>query len=345
MTAAVEIALQHAPRPRGPSGLLQAVRRTPPSTPAPRRCSRGGGRGAAASTPWLAAALSGPGELAFETDRARWLGRGRSPARPAGLEAGAQLSGTLGSVLDPLFALQRRVEIAPGEELELALRLAAADTREGAGGLVGEGAGPEALETVFAWAALAERARLGRLGLDEARAEALQELAGAMIYGHPALRADAALLRRARGPLRRLDRLGVRRDAALAVVPPGCEGDAALAREVEQAEVYWRALGLPVEVWKLRPSELAAEDQDLLLAFASVVWDAPLDVLAGRLARGGAAPEAREAAAGIASAPPAAPARRRRARKRSAAEGRKPRPATSGSRPPATASSAARTSS
>ncbi|HVH06038.1 MAG TPA: glycosyl transferase [Myxococcota bacterium] len=250
--------------------------------------------------PWLAAALAGPGELRFETARARFLGRGRSLARPRALDGGA-LSGSLGSVLDPVFAMQRGFVLEPGGSAELAFVFAAAETRDAACALLRDGEDPAALEKVFTWAALAERARLGRVGLDEARAESLQELAGAALYGHPALRAEPSLLVRARGPLRLLDRLGVRRDGALAVVPADAASDPGLMKEVEQAEAYWRALGLPIEVRVLRASEHAGDDHDRLLAWASLVWDAPLEALLARLEEGTRTlPEPR------AGAPPAA---------------------------------------
>jgi cellobiose phosphorylase len=234
------------------------------------------------TTPWLAAALAGPGELRFETARARFLGRGRSLARPLALDGGA-LSGSLGSVLDPVFAMQRAVELEAGATVELAFAFAAAETRDAACALLRDAADPGALEKVFTWAALAERARLGRVGLDEARAEALQELAGAALYGHPALRAEPSVLVRAHGPLRLLDRLGLRRDGALVVVPADAAADPALMKQVEQAEAYWRALGLPLEVRALRASEHAGEDLDRLLAWAALVWDAPLEVILARL--------------------------------------------------------------
>ena len=54
------------------------------------------------------------GKREFETDRARFLGRGGSIRAPGAVMGGRPLSGTTGAVLDPIFALRRRVRIAPG---------------------------------------------------------------------------------------------------------------------------------------------------------------------------------------------------------------------------------------
>src|SRR5262249_26471260 len=48
------------------------------------------------------------GKTQYETDRARFLGRGRSPAHPAALEPNTTLTGTTGPVLDPIFSLRCR---------------------------------------------------------------------------------------------------------------------------------------------------------------------------------------------------------------------------------------------
>jgi cyclic beta-1,2-glucan synthetase len=51
------------------------------------------------------------GAVEWETDRARFLGRGRSPANPIALD-GRALSGTTGAVLDPIGALRERIRLA-----------------------------------------------------------------------------------------------------------------------------------------------------------------------------------------------------------------------------------------
>ena len=53
------------------------------------------------------------GDVQFETDRARFLGRGRGVRRPLAMVGRTPLSNTAGTVLDPIFSLRRRVRIQP----------------------------------------------------------------------------------------------------------------------------------------------------------------------------------------------------------------------------------------
>lgn len=68
----------------------------------------------------------GPAE--FDTDRAAFVGRGHTLARPAGLEC--RLTGTVGAVLDSAFVMRRRLSIGPGESVKLFAITGVADTRE-----------------------------------------------------------------------------------------------------------------------------------------------------------------------------------------------------------------------
>jgi cyclic beta-1,2-glucan synthetase len=54
------------------------------------------------------------GRAQFETDRARFLGRGRGIRAPISVIDGQPLSDTSGAVLDPIFSLRRRIRLAPG---------------------------------------------------------------------------------------------------------------------------------------------------------------------------------------------------------------------------------------
>src|SRR5258708_11022417 len=72
------------------------------------------------------------GPVEWETDRARFIGRGRDTDRPAALD-GRALSGTTGVVLDPIFSLRQRIRLVPGASDQLAFATVIApdpETRE-----------------------------------------------------------------------------------------------------------------------------------------------------------------------------------------------------------------------
>src|SRR5450432_1988542 len=74
--------------------------------------------------------VGGAPKLAWETDRMRFIGRGRTTARPRALDAGAELSGTTGAVLDPIFSLRAGVTLAAGAHAELIAMLGAGHKRD-----------------------------------------------------------------------------------------------------------------------------------------------------------------------------------------------------------------------
>ena len=55
------------------------------------------------------------GAVTYESDRGRFLGRGRSTREPAALGPGAERSGTTGAVLDPIFAIRVRIRLEAGK--------------------------------------------------------------------------------------------------------------------------------------------------------------------------------------------------------------------------------------
>ncbi len=61
----------------------------------------------------IAASGDGPADLQHETDRSRFLGRGRNARLPQAMEHGRALSNTAGNVLDPIFSLRTQVTVPP----------------------------------------------------------------------------------------------------------------------------------------------------------------------------------------------------------------------------------------
>ena len=84
---------------------------------------------------YLAHALVvGPGQAVsgeYETDRARFLGRGQTLRWPRALqEADGRLSGTVGATLDPIFALGQEIDLEPHATAQVAYLTLAAASRD-----------------------------------------------------------------------------------------------------------------------------------------------------------------------------------------------------------------------
>src|SRR5690606_23452549 len=87
--------------------------------------------------PWMFHLLATPGAMAdepsYETDRARFIGRGRSAADPVMLDSAGHspaLSNTQGSVLDPCVAIRSTLTLSPDESVNVQIISGVADTRE-----------------------------------------------------------------------------------------------------------------------------------------------------------------------------------------------------------------------
>lgn len=274
-------------------------------------------RGAGEQPPLMALAWPDGGAYSVETDRARFLGRNRGAARPAALAAAGPLSGTVGSVLDPAFAVREQLVVPPGGTVRRDLVVSAAAERAALLATLAAATPAARRDGAAAAAARAEGERCAALGLDSARGGELQELAAALLYQHPALRAPAGVRRRARGALSQIwaMALGGRPLAAVA----GAAAAEHLA-ETLRAHAYWRALGLGIDLLVVAADAVAAKraeaaagrapgivvrgrdavaagDLDVALAWASLVADDALP----RLHWGAAGPPASAPAASAAT--------------------------------------------
>src|SRR3546814_8352193 len=69
------------------------------------------------------------GHPQYESDRARFVGRGRAINTAAAIVGDQPLSDTVGTVLDPIFSLRSRVVIPPGKVVRVAFWTVVASSR------------------------------------------------------------------------------------------------------------------------------------------------------------------------------------------------------------------------
>ena len=79
---------------------------------------------------WAGHSLIGASVTGYETDRARFLGRGRRLEQAEALRGRAAAQGTTGNVLDPVFVLRSTLELAPGNIGDMTFALSAAEDRD-----------------------------------------------------------------------------------------------------------------------------------------------------------------------------------------------------------------------
>ena len=191
------------------------------------------------------------GPVTCETDRARFLGRGRSTRNPAALDSGGALSGTTGAVLDPIFALRTRLLLEPGETASVAFTTLVASSREQAFELADRYHHPHAARRALDLAWTAQQVELRELGLTPADAAVCQELAGHLLYPRPAnhtLRANASEMLANRGSQPMLWANGISGDWPILLAMIDSTDGLPTLKRIFTAHRYLRRRGMMVDL-------------------------------------------------------------------------------------------------
>jgi len=184
--------------------------------------------------------------LRFETDRQRFIGRGRTLARPMG--AVGEPTGGRGFVLDPVLSLRRSLILAPGDRQQVSMIVAAGPSAEQVVGLMRKYADPAAIDNAMesAWTAAQLELRLLRLQPDQARR--LQQLASHLLYPNLLLRAAPKEISVNRKGQSGLWAYGISGDLPIALISIADIRDIAVVRQMLQAHAYWRLNGLVADL-------------------------------------------------------------------------------------------------
>ena len=210
------------------------------------------------------------GKREFETDRARFLGRGGGIRAPTAAVNGRPLSGATGTVLDPIFALRRRVRIAPGAIARVDFWTMVASSREDVLDLIDKHHDAGAFERAAALAWTQAQVQLHHLGIDRSAAEQYQRLAGHVIHATPMLRPPSDAIGSGSSGQPDLWSLGISGDLPIILVRISDIDQLDVAREALQAMEYWRMKRLAVDLVILNERD-PSYVQDLQIALETLV--------------------------------------------------------------------------
>ncbi|MGH8712296.1 MAG: cyclic beta 1-2 glucan synthetase, partial [Burkholderiales bacterium] len=188
------------------------------------------------------------GEVSYETDRMRFIGRGRTLAAPQAMNASAALSGSQGSVLDPIVAIRYRITLDPEQSATIDMVSGIGETRDAALSLVGKYQDRHLADRVFELAWTHSWVTLRQINATEADAQLYGRLASSVIYANSSLRADASVLSKNRRGQSGLWGYAISGDLPIVLLQIKDPANIELVRQLVQAHAYWRLKGLAVDL-------------------------------------------------------------------------------------------------
>jgi cyclic beta-1,2-glucan synthetase len=222
------------------------------------------------------------GGVQFETDRARFLGRGHDLRNAVAVVDARPLSNTVGTVLDPVLSLRRRVRIEPGQTVRVSFWTGVAASRDAALTLARMYAVPGAFDKVMTAADAAARKVMRLQDIHEADAMLFQDIATRALYADASLRAPREVLAANSAGPPGLWGQGISGDLPIVLVrtsgAPATAGRS-IVEKLLCAQEYWRCKGLTVDLVILNdePNSGDVQLQDSLQAMIEKAKARPQD--------------------------------------------------------------------
>lgn len=228
------------------------------------------------STPWMCHLLAAHGvdidAISYETDRARFIGRGRSLESPAALDADCrQLSGSAGAVLDPIAAIRCRITLQPGQKATIDLVTGVADSRGDCVSLINKYRDRHLADRVFDLSWTHSQVLLRQLNASPADARLFEQMASSLLYANSALRANSAVLMSNRRNQSGLWGQSISGDLPIVLLQVHSLDDIKLVQQMIQAHAYWRQKGLVVDllIWNEDQAGYRQQLQDVIMGLVT----------------------------------------------------------------------------
>lgn len=209
--------------------------------------------------------------IQIETDRARFIGRGRSIASAAAIHE--PLSGTTGTVLDPIFSIRRTVRVPAGGTTRVTFWTMVADTPDALLDLVDRHRDASAFARAATLAWTQAQVQLRHLGITHADAADFQTLGGMVMRNDTRLRASPSQIIAGAAPQSALWALGISGDLPIVLLQIDDAEDIAVLHQAISAHEYWQMRQQPVDLVVLN-DRMSSYVQDLQIAIEGAVRSA-----------------------------------------------------------------------
>ncbi|HZG65377.1 MAG TPA: protein ndvB, partial [Herpetosiphonaceae bacterium] len=206
----------------------------------------------------------------YETDRARFIGRGRDVGSAAAVIEGGPLSNTVGTVLDPIFALRVRVGVPAGKVARVAFWTLVASSRAALLDLIDKHHDRNAFDRAKTLAWTQAQVQLRHLDVKAEEAADFQRLAAPILYSDPRFRPSSEVIILGGGIQAGLWLHGISGDLPIVLCWIDDVEDMDQVRQLLRAHEYWRLKGLGVDLVIVNERG-ASYAQDLQIAVETAV--------------------------------------------------------------------------
>ncbi len=204
------------------------------------------------SPPWMFHLMKADGvdkvEVAYETDRNKFIGRGNTIHEPQVIFESESLSGSQGSVLDPIASIQYRITLEPGEAVTIDMVTGISETREGNQSLIDKYQDRHLRDRAFELSLTHSQVSLRQLGATESDVQLFSKLASSILYINPAFRAPATILNKNQRGQSALWSYSISGDLPIVLVHVSDTDNIILVKQLIKAQAYWHSKGLAVDL-------------------------------------------------------------------------------------------------
>ena len=209
-------------------------------------------RSAEEQTPWMFHLMkvhdAGIKNISYETDRSKFIGRGYTINQPKVMKQKEPLSGTRGSVLDPVISIQYRIVIEPQETAIVDLIFGVAETKEICNGLVEKYQDRNLTNRVLELAWTHSQVILRQINAVEADVQLYSRLAASVLFSNASLRGDFATIKKNQRGQSGLWGYSISGDIPIVLLQIEDSANIDLVKQMVQAHTYWRLKGLIVDL-------------------------------------------------------------------------------------------------
>ncbi len=188
------------------------------------------------------------GGIQYETDRAKFIGRGNTIESPAAVEGSHPLSNTVGAVLDPIMSLRCRVRLQPGQTVKLNYVTGVSYSKEKALLMSEKYHDRSSIDRAFELAWTRSQVEMRYLNLKKEETELFRQMMSQILYLSPLRRKLERAIKENRKGQPGLWAYGISGDFPIVLASIGKAEEIDLVKELIKAHEYWRLKGLIVDI-------------------------------------------------------------------------------------------------